>query len=177
MSRKLFHLVCYLNKEDIDTIIFDYTTKSDLIEYAYIMHNAESEDKKDHWHVYLKFFNPKNASDISKKFNIHISICQPVKNRNSLLQYFCHYNVIDKIQYNYEEIITNINIKEIQSIFVTRDTLSDAEFIQRCCEFLDSGFNLRDLIKKCIQDNTIHLLRKYWSILKHYNYIEDYLRF
>lgn len=174
MSRKKHSLICYNSLIETHLII---QKLNDVKEYAFIQHYAETEDKKNHIHVYLEFNNPKNESDIIKKFNSNINCIEAVKDKNKLLQYFLHKNHTLKIQYQIEDIHTNIPLKVLQFIVEPKIIINDEDFLESCFVYLDNGFSMRDLIKKCCKEQTINLLRKYWQILIYYNRAEEYCAF
>ena len=91
---------------------------NDLIKkynYAYILHYKDKNDdgslKKEHFHLLLFFSNARWGSSILKEINIDNSnLIQFRDNKTSAIQYLIHSNNLDKFQYNYEDIISNIDL-------------------------------------------------------------------
>lgn len=166
MSAKKFNIVCYDEQKLTDFISSNHFT---IREYAYIKHIAESEEKKEHFHLYLEFYNPKNHSSIAKQLDVNVKLVQTCKDKFKLLCYFLHKYDLDKIQYDISDIESNIDYNIIYNI-VNNDKIfkSDEDFLGHQIQYIYEGFTLNNIIQLSIQNKNLHLLRKYWHILKYY---------
>lgn len=72
--------------------------------YAYIMHQPESDEKKLHYHVYIKLDSACTISAVSKRLGIPINHIQHVRSERASLRYLSHVDYPDKIQYNFCDI-------------------------------------------------------------------------
>lgn len=164
MSAKKFVIVCY-NEE----LLVDYLDKNReyIKEYAYIKHLAEEEDKVDHIHLFLEFKDPKNRKPIANALNINEILIQSCKSKKSLYRYFLHKDFPNKIQYNINEIITNIDLNVLHCL-IESDVETEEEYLQQQINFIDNGLKLTDLIRISIEDKNLAQLRRYWNIIKYF---------
>lgn len=164
MSAKKFAIVCY-NEELIIKYIEENRDK--IKEWAYIKHQPESDEKRQHFHLFLEFETPKNAKPISNALEIHIMLVSSCRDKYSLLRYFLHLSFPNKIHYEIEDIITNIDIHILRSILIL-NVETDEDFMSNILDYIKNGFSMIDIINICIKDKTIYELRKYWQIIKFY---------
>lgn len=164
MSAKKFVIVCY--KEEL---LIDYLDKNkDYIkEYVYIKHIAEEEDKVDHIHLFIEFNNPKNRKPISNALNINEILIQSCKSKKSILRYFLHKDFPNKIQYEIENLISNIDINILHCMIESK-VETEEEYLQQQIDYIDNGLRLTDLIRISIEDKNVNQLRRYWNILKYF---------
>ena len=166
MSAKNFNIVCY-DEHLLKEFLLEYANS--IKEYAYIKHLPESEEKKEHYHVFIEFFNPKNHSTIAKQLNVNIRLVQTCKDRYKLIRYFVHKDNLDKIQYEIDEIITDMDINVIYNILNDINKYKrDEEFLSLQLDYLHSGLTLNNLIALAISNKNLAELRKYWNIIKYY---------
>lgn len=69
-------------------------------DYAYILHEAEEETKKPHWHVVVRFRNAQWNTALSKNLGISENYIRNANNLDKALQYLIHLNDADKKQYD-----------------------------------------------------------------------------
>lgn len=164
MSAKKYVIVCY-NEE----LLLNYLDKNrDYIkEYAYIKHIAEAEDKVDHIHLYLEFNDPKNRKPIANALKINEMLIQSCKSKKSILRYFLHKDFPNKIQYEINEIMSNIDINLLYCL-IEEKVETEEDYLQQQIDYLDNGLKLTDLIRVSIEDRNVSQLRKYWNILKYF---------
>lgn len=163
MSAKKYIIVCY-NEELLSNYIEN--NKDSILEYAYIKHQPELEEKKEHFHLYLEFHTPKNKQPIAKALGINEILIQSCKSKKSTFKYFIHKDT-NKIQYKIEDIITNIDMNIIYCM--TEDNIeTEEDYLKQQLEYFDIGMKLTDLIKLSIEDRNLDKLRRYWNILKYY---------
>lgn len=171
MSAKKYLIVCY-NEE----LLINYieNNKEYILEYAYIKHQPEEEEKKQHYHFFIEFHTPKNKQPIAKSLGINEILVQSCRNKKNTFKYFIHKDNPNKIQYNLEDIITNIDMNILYCI--TQDSVeTEEEYLNQQIEYFEIGMKLTDLIKLSIEDRNLDKLRRYWNIIKYY--YENTLKF
>lgn len=94
---------------DISNILNDLEEKNPNIEYSYILHNADDDDKNLHYHLVLYFKG--QVKRYNTIFNIfegaHIEQTNKARYYRCI-QYLIHKNNPEKQQYTLDEVITNI---------------------------------------------------------------------
>ena len=69
-------------------------------DYAYILHEAEEETKKPHWHVVIRFKNAQWNTALAKNLGISENYIRNSSNLDKALQYLIHFNDVEKKQYD-----------------------------------------------------------------------------
>lgn len=164
MSAKKFSIVCY-NEELLVNYLEE--NKDKITEWAYIKHQPETDEKKEHFHLFLEFETPKNASPIAKALDINIMLVSSCRNKYSLLRYFLHLSFPNKIRYEIEDIVSNIDIHILRSILILNIETPE-DFLFDIIEYIKNGFSMKEIVHICIQNRTINELRRYWQIIKFY---------
>ena len=107
-------------------------------DYASILHNKDvTEDgelKKEHWHIVLRFNQPRWSSAICKDLGIMENYIEEVKKFDNALQYLIHYNDQNKAQYTIEEVQGTLKTKLIESI--NKIEKSEGEKVVELLEFI-----------------------------------------
>ena len=88
--------------------------------FAGILHDqdtwseGESEEyetgtlKKAHWHVVLRFRNPRYRESVAKELGISANYLEPCKNMDSALLYLVHEGYDDKFQYDLDSVFGSL---------------------------------------------------------------------
>lgn len=154
-------LIVY-KKKDISNILEDWSSSASIT-YWFIEHTADDEVSKTHYHIVIKFKSPMPFGAIKVKFpygNI-----ESARNVKATIQYLIHYNDKSKVQYDWEDIVTNcldMTPYKIQSVSQQEIT------IQKIIEDIDSG-----IIREYNQFTLIPI--ELWS--KHKSRIENALTY
>lgn len=125
-------LVKYI-KSDIDTILRDWASSCKLT-YWYIEHSADEDVSLTHWHIVLRFANPTPFENIKSKFPY--GDIENAKNIKSCVQYLIHLNDKSKVQYKWEDIVTNC--KDMTPFKVQSNAQGEIT-LQRIMEQIDKG--------------------------------------
>lgn len=155
-----------------DSISYDYNKIIEYIEknidrYAYIEHEAEEEDKKNHTHVILYFPNRRYVNGVAKEFGVSSCDLKLVScNLVPMLRYLIHYDDEDKKQYNIElvkgplkEKLENI-IKGKNS---DKDNLNDIiDFILKCTKKV----SFKAVFVYCLNMNYFSSYLRYYAIIR-----------
>lgn len=175
---RIFSCTLYDNSDTLnfnDIIVRVYSNK---LKYFYIKHQAESEQKKDHYHLVLYFDKPttlKNVSNILGISENDISFQDNTGKRYTLKKsvgYLLHYNNNDKIQYELKDIVTNIpdTINKYYNILVTPNC--EKKELADILAFIEDN-NVKTtyaLVYWCIENDYLKTLKKYNYLLKNIVY-------
>lgn len=131
--------------------------------FAYILHNEDiwsdtdpefdsdkhvlGEKKKEHYHVVVKFLNPKWDSAFAKELGIKPNYIREVKNLDKALLYLVHYGHPDKYQYDLDDVVGSLKIN-LQKLL--RDDDEGSRVLQ-IVEMIDNSLSVsyRDILVKC----------------------------
>ena len=140
--------------------------------WAMILHDKDcdlvtGELKKEHYHYYMEFLNPRAISGISKEFGIPENMIQVVHQKRSALAYLLHHTekaVADgKWQYTREELFTNIEDFDWDEIVKASDCIDYVALFTKATSFADAQRLLREAGEE------INSLQKFYTLLRTYN--------
>lgn len=144
--------------------------------YAYILHQPESDEKKPHYHVYIKLDSACTISAVSKRLSVPINHIQHVRSERASLRYLTHVDYPEKIQYDFKEVKYSIGI-ERSLLKSYSDIESESDIINSIYKFIDSlkaSFSYSDAIIELIKFVNINY---YDSIYKRYRIeFSDYMK-
>ena len=141
--------------------------------YYYILHKADEEDKKDHFHFIIESncYHRFKLSWFLNDSNSHLwFICNNVGN---YLRYMTHIDYDDKLHYEINDIISNISLECIRNLIESSDVnaLSNKEleiedFHSICKKIINNELNsLSEVLLFCF-DNGITYNTKWSYTLK-----------
>lgn len=137
--RSRTHMLLLYPENEEHTKAYEIIQKT--YDYASILHNKDvTEDgelKKEHWHIVLRFTQPRWSSAICKDLGIKENYIEEVKNFNNALQYLIHYNDINKAQYSIEEVKGTLKTKLIESI--QKIEKSESEKVVELIQFIEES--------------------------------------
>lgn len=121
-------------KDDIYNIIKEWSESCSFI-YWMIEHSADDEVSCTHWHIVLKFKSPMPWDNVKKKFPYgYIETCKTgIKN---CVQYLIHLNDKSKVQYSWDDVITNCD--DMTPFKVRTASQSDCE-IEYYIDLIEKG--------------------------------------
>lgn len=100
---RCFALILYKDSQDYNyNQVIDYIT-TNFLQYAYIEHEPEQEEKKKHTHVLLYFVNKRTLQALSKELGVPQNYIQCAKLR-PYLKYLIHFDNEEKKQYKIEDV-------------------------------------------------------------------------
>ena len=140
------------NKQEVVTFteekikdILDCWSLSSGLTYWFIDHIPDDGDSNDHFHIAIKFRTNAHFSTVKNKFPF--GKIEPAKNLRSAVQYLIHMNNPEKIQYSWENVVTNC---ADMSPYKLRSRSQQEVCLQRIFEKIESGditmFNYQDNI-------------------------------
>lgn len=79
--------------------------------YAYIHHYPESDEKKEHYHLYIHLDSACTITAVSKRLGVPINYIQNVRSERACLRYLTHIDYPEKKQYRLEEVVSSRNME------------------------------------------------------------------
>lgn len=154
-------------------IIFDL--KGSFKDYAYIKHNPEDNEKKEHIHFILSIENARTLSSISNRVGVPSNYIEPIKSLRASCRYLIHQDNEDKIKYNLTDVFVSNSFS--RKFFGAFDDLKTEQ------DIIDDIYNYID----CINCHGFHLAIRnlimfvnnngYDTIYKRYRFeFQDYLK-
>lgn len=171
---RIFSIVAYDLSDNLSyTDIFNNILLNKF-KYIIIKHQPETNEKKVHYHIALYFDKPTTIKVVSNKLNIkenYIEVLNDMKQRYTLkktIGYFLHYNNDDKINYNLNDINTNIPdvVKKYYDI-LTGGSNESNELKEIIAFSTDNFVNIKDVLLFCIDNGYLKTFKKYSYILNH----------
>lgn len=146
--------------------------------YAYIEHRPESNEKKVHTHVVLKFDNATKKSTLAKKLGVPENYIDIVKNKRSACRYLIHKDDDDKIQYSINDVFVS---KPFERDFMLcfDDYKGETEIIDEIYSFIDQlTSHANENYFTCLRDFILFVnSNAYDTIYKRYRFeFQDYLK-
>ena len=144
--------------------------------WAYIKHFPESNEKKEHFHVILKFENAKTKESLAKQLGIPDNYIDPIKNFRTICRYLIHKDDEDKYQYSLDQVVVSESFeREYKKQF--DDIESEDIIIDNIYRFIDSivtDNSFVECLRLLVQYVNSHV---YDSIYKRYRFeFQDYLK-
>lgn len=144
--------------------------------YAYILHQPESDEKKSHYHVYIHLDSACTISAVSKRLGIPVNHIQHVRSERASLRYLTHIDYEDKIQYNFYDIKYSKGI-ERSLLKSYSDVESESDIINSIYKFIDGlkeNYSYSEAIIELVKFVNMNF---YDSIYKRYRIeFKDYLK-
>lgn len=125
--------VVYYNKLDIENILKDWSSTANIT-YWLIEHVADEEITKTHFHIVIRFKSPTPFENIKSKFPY--GMIENAKNVKACIQYLIHMNDDSKVQYKWEDIVTNC---DDMTPYKVQSASQQEVTIQKVMEGIDKG--------------------------------------
>lgn len=128
-----------------DSYIYDFKEVMRILKshkkYAYIKHQPDNDEKKEHYHFILKLDNATKKSTLSNKLGVPENYIDEIKSLRMMNRYLIHIDDEDKIQYEIADVtISKPYQREYLKCF--DDLLSEEEILEQIYEFIDTFKNL-----------------------------------
>lgn len=105
--------------------------------YAWIEHKPETDEKKEHTHLFIHLDNACTKSAIANNLGIPQNFVQETKNVRSSCRYLTHIDYPDKIQYDYNDVhISTMFERKFKKNF--EDLETEEQIINNIFEFIDN---------------------------------------
>ena len=144
--------------------------------WAYIKHFPESNEKKEHFHVILRFENNKTKEALAKELGIPDNYIDPVKNFRTICRYLIHKDDEDKYQYSLDQVqVSEAFEREYKKQF--DDIESEDTIIDNIYKFIDSIVN-DNPFTECLRLLVLYVNGHcYDTVYKRYRFeFQDYLK-
>lgn len=179
IEKRFRHFIMILYPEWVNFNEILQDIKGSFKNYAYIKHQPESEEKKEHIHLILSIDNPRTIQSLSKRLGVPENLIQNVKSLRGSCRYLVHRDNEDKYQYEIGQVIVS---KSFQSTYLKSfdDLLSDDEILDNIYEFIRELKDLNpvqleiDLTKFVCANAYERVFKRYYNtIVKYINYISN----
>ena len=119
-----------------DDVLFDL--KGSFKKYAYIKHQPEEDEKKEHYHFILALDNPRTITSLSKRVGVPANYIQFIKSPRASNRYLVHQDNDNKKKYY----LTDVKVSPAYSrqFFASFDDLQTEE------DVIDDIYNYIDVI-------------------------------
>lgn len=158
------------NYEDV---LFDL--KGSFKNYAYIKHEPESNEKKEHIHFILSLDNPRSINSISKRVGVSPNYFQSIKSLRASCRYLIHQDEDNKKKYELSDVVVSQSFS--RKFYASFDDLkTEEDVIDDIYLYIDSLFDssFKDAVKSLIKFVNS---QSYDTIYKRYRIeFQDYLR-
>lgn len=170
-----FMIILYKDSESYkyEDVLFDL--KGSFKNYAYITHQPEEGEKKEHVHFILSLDNPRSIKSIAKRVGVPENYFQPVKSLRASCRYLTHQDNDDKIHYELTDVTVSKSFS--RKFYAAYDDLkTEEDVIDDIYLFIDSitDVKFKDAVKNLI---VFVNSQAYDTIYKRYRYeFQDYLK-
>lgn len=160
-------LILYTDNSDHIKLLHELTLKYN---YAYILHDKDTYDdgslKKEHFHLLIFFKNARWGNAILKEINIdNPNLIEFKENKAEAITYLIHSNNSNKYQYDYSNIITNIDIDVYFNKLKDNETKDVAIIYDYIINYV--GFlYYNNVFYYCISNGLWSSYRRNYSIIK-----------
>lgn len=154
IDEKRYRNFMILLYEDTASYVFNdvlFDLKGSFKNYAYIKHQPEENEKKEHYHFILALDNPRTITSLSKRVGVPENFIQPVKSLRASCRYLTHQDNDDKTKYyltdvkvsnsfsrkffaSFDDLQTEEDV--IDDIYNYIDVISDANKFSECIKML-----------------------------------------
>lgn len=105
--------------------------------YAYIEHKPETDEKKEHTHLFIHLDNACTISAVANNLGIPKNFVQETKSVRSSCRYLTHIDYPNKIQYDYKDVhISTMFERKFKKNF--EDLETEEQIINNIFEFIDN---------------------------------------
>lgn len=176
-EKRYRHFMILLYKDttsyNFEDVLFDL--KGSFKNYAYIEHQPEKEEKKEHIHFILSIDNARTIESIAKRVGIPSNHIQSIKSLRASCRYLIHLDNEEKTSYELSDVIVSQAFsRKFYGAF--DDLKTEEDIIDDIYLFID---NLTDLEYKEALKNLIKFVnnQSYDTIYKRYRpEFQDYLK-
>lgn len=163
-----YHFVLYVETEsyDIDSVLHDI--QSYFNEWAYIVHSHDvfedtGELKKSHIHVTCR----KNSSVLLQtilnryaKLGVPSNFIELVSSYRAMVRYLTHIDDLDKYQYNFNEIVSNV-----QDLYRYFNADAEGVSVLKLADLRLEGRSFRQIIEYAVSQGIYDVFRKNYGII------------
>lgn len=124
-----------------DSYVYDFKEVIRILKsnkkYAYIKHQPEKDETKEHYHFILKLDNGTKKSTLSNKLGVPENYINEIISLRMMNRYLTHIDDEDKIQYEIADVtISKPYQREYLKCF--DDLLSEEEILEQIYQFIDT---------------------------------------
>lgn len=151
--------------------------KGSFKNYAFITHQPEEDEKKEHIHFILSLDNPRTIESLSKRLDIPKNLIQPIKSLRASCRYLIHLD--DDSKKDYELASVTVSKSFSSKFFSSFDDLkSDDDMLQDIYYFINDNRKDYNEIELEVKLTQFVLANGYDKIFKrYYPTISKYIAF
>lgn len=164
---------CLVLYEEDETHLKAIEKIKENYDYAIICHdrdvNSEGELKKPHYHVVLRFNNPKWSSALASELGITENYLEESRSLKRSLLYLIHFYDEDKFQYSIDDVKGSLKNRLID--FIRNDGKSESEKVLEIFKLIDDTecrIDFRIFVKQVSIMGYYDVLRRSTSIIMRY---------
>lgn len=135
IDKKYRHFIFILYPEwgNYDEILQDI--KGNFKNWAYIIHQPEEEEKKEHTHLILSLDNARTIESICNRLEIPTRFCQRVRGLRGACRYLVHKDNEEKIQYDLNDVVVSNSFRSTY-YGAFDDLMSDSDMLENIYVFI-----------------------------------------
>lgn len=170
-----FMILLYPDSESYkyEDVLFDL--KGSFKNYAYIKHEPETNEKKEHIHFILSLDNPRSIDSIAKRVGVPSNYFQSIKSLRASCRYLIHQDEDNKIKYELSDVSVSQSFS--RKFYASFDDLkTEEDVIDDIYLYIDSlcDLSFKESVKALIKFVNS---QAYDTIYKRYRIeFQDYLR-
>lgn len=177
--KRNFNILCYDEHiKELRKNLTDYTEKGVIRAYYLILHRAETDEKQNHYHCCIEFWQAKTKTAVSKNMGLDERFIEYNSSVRAFVNYMLHRYERGKIKYNITEIDTNDRERLFFLYNQSNDMKADSinEFFDTALDIINNNWHCPWwLVFRKLQKNSnidCKLLGRYASAL--YNVYQSY---
>lgn len=128
-----FIFILYPEWENYKEILQDI--KGSFKNWAYITHQPEEEEKKEHTHLILSLDNARTIESICNRLEIPTRFCQRVRGLRGACRYLVHKDNEEKIQYDLNDVVVSNSFRSTYYAAFD-DLMSDSDMLENIYVFI-----------------------------------------
>lgn len=128
-----FMFILYPEWGNYEKILQDI--KGNFKNWAYITHQPEEEEKKEHTHLILSLDNARTIESICNRLDIPTRLCERVRGLRGACRYLIHKDNEEKIQYDLKDVVVS---KSFSSTYYASfdDLMTDTDMLENIYQFV-----------------------------------------
>lgn len=135
-------------------------------QYVYIKHIGETEEKKEHVHVYLKFKNARYNTALANLLGIEDRFVKKIENEREFIRYLLHKDNVEKRQYNFSDLVFSQEIGDIvHKAYIDIKSDYDVEILIDYIRLSENYISKHEIVDVAIRYNMLGDLKNYWWML------------
>ena len=165
LQRKIHRFICYLTYDELFDIFNELTI--DGAQGWFVFHDKETEDKKDHFHCFLKFPKKTSVNKIGRLFNISPNLVKACDSPAGYLNYCTHVANPSKKQYKLSD-FKFFNFSYTMALDLLTDDNATHKIFYELFEYISVNkiTDYRAVVDYCLNNGLYKILKQHHFIIK-----------